>query len=374
MPQETAERSNGLKPVFVPGAVRENPYLQLLSDALERTGLRVGGLKAVPPGMPLRRCATFAIRKRMIRQADVLHFHWPDAMVRDHTIRRMNLRATLLIAQIRLLRMLGVRIVWTAHNLLPHDLDERHPKSRVCRFIARHSHAVIAHCESVVSQVADFAGMPDTKNIHVIPHGSYIGVYPNEIDGGTARQMLNIPADGRVALMLGRVQPYKGILRLIEVFRSLNDAETCLVIAGRCDSQQDMQAVQNAAAGATNVHLHLRFIDDDKIQLYMNAADVIVLPYANILTSGSAVLAMSYGKAIVAPHTGCLPDTLSSQPELLYHADQDDALARMLAHALENREILQRAGARNMQRAEQWDWDTIGVRTRGVYETVCRQS
>jgi len=55
------------------------------------------------------------------------------------------------------------------------------------------------------------------------------------------------------------------------------------------------------------IKVFLDFIPDNDIQIYMNAADIIVLPYLDILNSGVAILAMSFGKPVIAPRTGSIP-------------------------------------------------------------------
>ena len=51
--------------------------------------------------------------------------------------------------------------------------------------------------------------------------------------------------------------------------------------------------------------LALRYIPDAELQVWLRAADVVVLPFRDILTSGSAILALSFGRAVVAPALGC---------------------------------------------------------------------
>ena len=43
-----------------------------------------------------------------------------------------------------------------------------------------------------------------------------------------------------------------------------------------------------------------------------------MLPFERVLTSGSLILAMSYGKPIIAPRIGSIPDTLGEADCLLY--------------------------------------------------------
>ncbi len=54
--------------------------------------------------------------------------------------------------------------------------------------------------------------------------------------------------------------------------------------------------------------VHEGYVPDDRLDLFLNAADRVVLPYTEILTSGAAILAMSFGRPIIAPDRGALRD------------------------------------------------------------------
>ena len=51
----------------------------------------------------------------------------------------------------------------------------------------------------------------------------------------------------------------------------------------------------------------------------MNASDVVVLPFRDILTSDSAILAMSFGKPVITPAIGCTLDILKDSRNFPYN-------------------------------------------------------
>lgn len=68
-----------------------------------------------------------------------------------------------------------------------------------------------------------------------------------------------------------------------------------------------------------DIIFHPRMIPDEEVQYYMNAADIVVLPFKKIENSGSAILAMGFAKAVIAPNSGVLPKRLEKQQHLLYN-------------------------------------------------------
>jgi glycosyltransferase involved in cell wall biosynthesis len=94
----------------------------------------------------------------------------------------------------------------------------------------------------------------------------------------------------------------------------------------------------------------------------MNAADVVVLPYIKIFTSGTLLLAMSYSKSIIAPNLGLIPDILDDKGGILYEkGDLEKALSNILNINLE------KCGEYNYKKIKNLDWNNIADKTNEVY-------
>jgi glycosyltransferase involved in cell wall biosynthesis len=94
--------------------------------------------------------------------------------------------------------------------------------------------AVICHCEAAAGSVAEAYELdPELRRrLHVIPHGNYIDVYPNTLSRAEARSRLGLPEGARVLLFIGAVRAYKGIEELLAAFRTLDEPNARLVVAG----------------------------------------------------------------------------------------------------------------------------------------------
>ena len=138
-----------------------------------------------------------------------------------------------------------------------------------------------------------------------------------------------------------------------------------LVIAGRPVGTTIETDLRAAAAGDARISLHLRAIPDDEMQLYLRACDAMVLPFRDVLTSGSAILAMSFGRAVIAPRLGCLPETLTDDAAILYDPTAPDALRNALTTALGA--DLVGLGEAAAQRAATLGWDDIATATAALY-------
>jgi beta-1,4-mannosyltransferase len=66
------------------------------------------------------------------------------------------------------------------------------------------------------------------------------------------------------------------------------------------------------------------------MQLYLNACDVVVLPYRSILNSAVAMLAFTFQRPVVAPRAGCLEELVEDDVGLTFDASGSDLTSVLL--------------------------------------------
>ena len=113
-----------------------NPYGALLTEALERHGVQVEYTRDYSPEY---------LRGNSGR-IQALHFHWPHHDYFHPERRIMEERMREMAASLELARELGYKIVWTAHNIYPHNRLHRSIDHEFRLEICRLADAVIAHC------------------------------------------------------------------------------------------------------------------------------------------------------------------------------------------------------------------------------------
>jgi len=199
----------------------------------------------------------------------------------------------------------------------------------------------------------------------VVPHGNYIGAYKNNISKPDARQKLGIAIQEFVYLYFGQIREYKQVPHLINCFTNLETGDSRLLIAGNPNSEKLKRSIKKLAENNEDIDVKLSFIPDEDIQMYMNAADIVALPYRDILTSGTAILAMSFGLPVIVPRIGCMPELLSHQSELLYEQGEREALRETLTTV--RSADLASIGQKNRAKMEKLDWGMVAERTRDIY-------
>ena len=113
----------------------------------------------------------------------------------------------------------------------------------------------------------------------------------------------------------------------------LPDPRLRLVIAGRPATDADALTILAATQRDARVRTHLGFVPDRDVQRFLKAADFVVLPYRDVLTSGGALLAVSFARPLVVPRRGCLAELEHERCAIAYDPDAPGALRAALATA-----------------------------------------
>jgi beta-1,4-mannosyltransferase len=336
--------------------VRMNPYVRLLHESLCRLGVD----SSISEGLSPRLVEFWR------NQVDVLHVHWLELFyVRPRVRRTIRLSAAVLSALL-LAKLWGLRIVSTVHNLEAHE--QLHPLLEgVGSSLLMHLSDGLHVHDHAAAQALSLRGVPLGK-VHVIPHGSYIGAYPNTSDRTEARRHLRLPVDGFVFLFLGQIRPYKGIEDLVTAFEALNDEGTWLVIAGNVHEPEYGAWLRELCLGNARIQTHLQYVPDDQLQYFWAAADVGVLPYRKVTTSGAAVLALSFGRPFVAPALAGFPELAQQGKGILYDPSEADGLLEALRRT--RQADVQALSSLALAWAEAHRWDVVAPQFVSMYGDV----
>lgn len=352
-----------MKVIFIPDYRRGNSYQTNLAHSLKKQGISI---YFSPEFHPKRITGLVAIIQVVSKcwRPDILHVHWSDPfLVADNKFMAF-VKSAGFICELLLLKLFGTKIVWTVHNVIGHE-DKSELQLLFTKLLAKLNNRLISHCPSANIEIMKLYGKD--LPITVIPHGNYIKQYKNEITYLQARDKLGLDEKDIVFLHFGYIRPYKGILELINAFKKLDHPRARLLIVGRSSDTKITTDIYNSCNDDGRIKNILKFIPDDDIQIYMNAADVVVLPYKDILTSGTVILSMSFGKPIIAPAIGCIADTIDEKGSFLYNTE--DGLFEAMKNILNiDRKTLLDMGKYNLKLAEQFGWDEIGKRTYNVYQ------
>jgi glycosyltransferase involved in cell wall biosynthesis len=361
---------NNFKVVHIPFNPKE-PYTYLLIKSLKSFGTRV------IPGRSLNfNWLSLTVLYNIFRHAParILHIHWQHPFFISTNKIGGAVKSLLSMAQLYFAKLIGIKIVWTIHNLHNHQNCLVDLELRSSKYLAAISDTIIVHCNAAKYDAINALQIKYSKKISVLPQGNYKDYYCNTINRNHAREILELDHTDFIYLYFGTIWPYKGVTNLAKTFSAIDNDCTKLVIAGNPRDTKELSAINKVANEDDRINFFPSFISDNDLQTYLNAADVIVLPFREIFNSGSAVLAITFGKPVIAPRLGCLPELLESSGNILYEASQPDGLSIALKHACEMKESLHKIESCNLEASAIIDWKWIADETTKLYKALLGQS
>lgn len=292
-----------------------NPYMDLLYGALESRGVRHH------PDIPLD-AGDLADHRPSI---DVLHLHWlyPYWSEGAPNVLRRMLRIVDFGRVVERIQRSGIRVVWTVHNLLPHD-GAGPLVRRVYRFVHRSADLRVHHSEW--SREAARARYGRYGPSVVVPHGSYERVYASSVPPETTRRKIGVDGSQKLLLCFGQIRHYKGFDLAVRCMEHLDEGSYHLVVAGRPIGSYG-ERLCAASETSRRITVFGRTLSEKEIGNLMEAADAVLLPYRDLTSSGALLAALSEGCGVIATDHPYFREVLAPEPDAGRFVEGGDARA-----------------------------------------------
>ncbi len=285
---------------------------------------------------------------------------------------------TLLIA---LYRLLGKKLVYTAHNVDTKARDGRSgPLNRwSLRYLYRHVDHVFVHAEGMARELHEQFGV-DRARVTALPFPVNDVTPRSLLSKPEARNRLGLEPANKVVLFFGNLAPYKGVEYALEAVRILadSDPDIRLLIVGRVKGDPaylaKLEGLLTDEVLSKRVVMRQQYVPEDEVGDYFRASDVLVLPYRKIYQSGVIFLSYNQGLPAIAADVGALRESVV-EGETGYVCRPEDGhdlaeklktyFASSLYRELENR---REAIIEHVNRVH--SWDQVAAKVVEVYRTL----
>jgi glycosyltransferase involved in cell wall biosynthesis len=289
-----------------------------------------------------------------VKAGDVVHLHWPSFFYDD---RGAGSSRTIAILKfwlfLRLIQLRGGQLVWTAHNLYPHDGGRRDRAHRIVRrLVAARASRVLVHSEYALARVSSEFGVPKHKML-VVPHGHLIDYFPKTMTPTDARARLGVDASEYVYGFVGTCMPYKRVEDVIDAYGAMQDGGVLLIAGGfRSKHYLEFNSQKLVRLSGRRIIFVPTDLTVDEMQIYMQASDILVCPYRDILTSGTAITAFSFGTPVIVPDNGAMRESVPDYCGIVYDAARSDGLCQAMVAARSRR--FDRAAIESYAKTNRW--------------------
>jgi len=348
---------------FARNSLRNNPGLV---DVVAKLGISNDGLRRALMLIESSVNMASLLARFTISKPDIVHVQWTPL------VRRLPFEIWFL----SLVKRLRIRLVYTVHNVLPHDTGTRFVP--VFKRVYQQMDALICHTLEAKSRlIREFSVAP--YRVRVIPHGPLF--HDSKFRSAQAsRVKLSLPEDAALVLWQGIIQPYKGLDFLLEAWSKIEarrlNAHLYLAGTGEPAVLAAIKEQVSRLGLQDSVHLDFRFIPDEELSAYYQACDVSVFPYKEVTTSGALMTAVAFRKAIIATNLPAFQEVLRDGENAFFVNYGDvDGLARALTRLiLEPKERERLARSVRPEGDSDSSWPLIARETRQCYAEVLQNS
>ena len=251
------------------------------------------------------------------------------------------------------------------------------------RRLLREADRVVAATPAEVAQI-QWLYHEDVSRVVVVPPGVDTSrFYP--IPKDEAKDYIGVPCHDRMLLFVGRIEPLKGIDTLFEAVGILhgegvlNEHPFCLAVIGgdpQVSQEQmttEMERLQSLrkSLGILDLITFLGKRDQDTLQYYYSAAEVVVVPSHYESFGLVALEAMACGTPVVASETGGLA-FLVRDSETGFHVPTADpeALADKLRVIIQDDALRAKLGDQAAKYAKAYAWSEIVEQILDIYSSL----
>jgi len=264
-------------------------------------------------------------------------------------------------------------VVLTVHDVQPHSEHFSSKHSFLRRFFSIPSRLIV-HYEGGKSKLVENWGVYADR-IDVIPHG-IIPIH-NTLDFSDARKRLNLPLDREIVLLFGSIRANKGLsvlLKALEIVR-LQNPRILLVVAGSVPRGVNFEPYSNIIERSNlskHVQTFLWFIDDDDVDIFFAASNIVVLPYLKFESqSGVLLRAYAHKKPVVVSNVGAMGELVSvDNVGLVVEPGEPESLAMAIVSVLHDTEKFKAHYTNELE--SKYSWRHIAELTMRSYEMAIK--
>ena len=300
--------------------------------------------------------------KLRLKNFQIVHIHWlPTNSI------------LLFLSFLILLKILRFKIIWTMHNILPHEI-RRYSRFISCQLYKWSDRVILASVHNLEPLKMNLK-VTDLEKIRYIPLGEISAYFPNLISLEAARQMLKIPMGKKVFLYLGTIRRYKGVRNFLLALKELakpSEDVIGMIVGKPVDTQLKSEVEEFKKELGERLIVNFNYVPNQDIQNYLKACDVCVLPYERITNSLSIFLPYAFARPAISVATGNILDVVKDgETGILINDVSPKILVKAMSRILKH--DYRKMGEQGKTYTQKnFSWEKIGTQTLDLYREINR--
>jgi hypothetical protein len=272
---------------------------------------------------------------------DVVHLHFPEYLTYEiEEAYHHGLTDELIAATEKRLRWWAGRakLVVTRHVLLPHEALVDPMWERMYAMFYRYADGVAHFAQASIDEFRQrYIGtewFQGREPLHaIIPHHNYTSL-PNAIGREEARRRFGISRDARAVLVFGAIRSDAERALVLQTFQGLREPGKLLLVSSWREQLAKVSWIRlkywlrdltrQYYRWHPSYHFNYGFVEEADTQLYLNAADILLIPRRWVLNSGNVTLGMTFGRVVVGPDSWDVGQLLRETGNPVFDPDQPE--------------------------------------------------
>ena len=225
-----------------------------------------------------------------LKNYDFVWFNWFENPPVEKRIKEVFIKWVILIT----LRLMGIKIIMTFHNRMPHESKGKFLDRLLFRFTFTIANRIIILSADSKLILKERFGKKIVSKLFLIPHPTY---------DCEPKKSMNHQNDFSV-LFFGNLRPYKNIELIYEIAKIHKDIK--FTIAGNAFKKSYELQLKTNAKEIPNIKLVTHFLTEKEIDKLIDSHSILLLPYdiKSSLNSGVVIHAICKRINIIVPQIG----------------------------------------------------------------------
>ncbi len=204
-------------------------------------------------------------------------------------------------------RLARIKVCFLCHNVMPHE------RSLLDRLLTGYGFASAEYF--IVHSLQDEAllkKMRAASMVERVPHSTYSTFSSSdELTREEARKQLGLHQE-KTVLFFGYIRPYKGLSCLLQSLSKVVFKLDCILyVVGEFYENKQKYIEEIKSLGLENrVRVIDRYVPNEEVPVYFQAADLVALPYRSATQSGVIQMAYGFNTPVITTNVGGLPEAV----------------------------------------------------------------
>ncbi|MFD0763860.1 hypothetical protein ACFQZI_03300 [Mucilaginibacter lutimaris] len=249
-------------------------------------------------------------------KVQVCYFHWPQVSWRKGGMLRSFIKCLYFRFNCIVAKTLGYKLVWSAHNALPHEYRSYNLEVWMRKFIVKHFEIIVGHSTNSYTELQKVVQTDFSDKYVLVEHGTYEDFYKS--GHRYTKEKLNVPPTKKIVLLKCSKKDYQGSADAIEfLINGQLPEHLVFVLIGSISDEHKARLHKIPQVIVIDGKLN-----DADFANFFELADIVWMPYRRITTSGFYFMALTFKKPVLATNIDFFK--LHSQQGMIYLYDNNN--------------------------------------------------